>query len=214
MLPSEDCSDLRYSIGVRARLSLRGSRPAATSPWIANAVDWAFESPFDIWPKPPSGRCALTRYATARFTTGDDRWPAATIAWSAAPVSSTSLAAPLSKPKPPSLFCAPSSVCTAPRTSFERVVLPAARSARMPKTVWFSVSKAPLARCFFTSVASRLWLPPRRGRPAAPPLRQTRRPQHQHRPLELTDVVERSGVRVHVVGDRVAALRDIARVVA
>ena len=45
------------------RRALAGSRPAASRPWIAHAVDWALEAPPGTRGKPPSGFWCLTHEA-------------------------------------------------------------------------------------------------------------------------------------------------------
>ena len=93
-------------MGAPSRRTAPSGTRAATSPWIAHAVDCAFELPPRCCGRPPSAFCSPRMYATAasQRRTRARRAPRAPA--SAAAVSSTSLASPFErKLKPPSSFC-------------------------------------------------------------------------------------------------------------
>src|SRR3954451_12467664 len=85
-----------------------GLTPAATRPWIAQAVDWAFDRLPPPRAKPPSRSWVRRRY-TLPWRMALRLPPAAATPWSAAPVLSASLGALFWKPHPPSRFSAPCS---------------------------------------------------------------------------------------------------------
>ena len=70
------------------RCSAPGSTPAASSPWIAQAVDWALDARPGWDGKPPSRFCWRRMNVDRPLPVADPRRPSAS---SAAPVSSTSL---------------------------------------------------------------------------------------------------------------------------